>query len=695
MRHPTRKLDTAALARPALVLALAGAISLAAPHRRARADGGFALDRYQPNPVGEAGFVVDRPWYSAERWLAIGLTLDYAHRPLVLGVGSDGTFNGKYLAVENALSGHLGVAFSLFDRLTIHGSVPVTLGEWAPGNPASDAGVQPAGSAALGDPRLGVMVRLWRHMDDSPVSLHLGASVWIPNGANGTNVHAGDGTVRLHPRLVLGGIFEDHIRWSLAAGFYYRGNAAIGDPQKVLADGSSVGSELTLSATMAYTDLARRLHVGPEIALGTVVLNDAAGKNHAFDRGWSSVEFLIGAQYFLADAFQVGLAGGSGIDRLPGTPDLRLLLRLAYAPLRKSDRDHDGVPDSADACPDEPGISTGDASSRGCPDRDKDGVPDKVDACPDQPAGATPDPRRPGCPDNDRDGDGVADDKDACVEVPAGAHPDPARPGCPLDTDRDGTIDEQDACPKVPAGAHPDPARRGCPLDSDQDGVADEADACPQQAAGKLPDPARPGCPLDSDHDGVIDEEDLCPQQAAGLSPDPARRGCPLPDRDGDHVPDAVDACPDKPGAPDADPKKNGCPGLVQITGCAIKINEEVFFATGKDVILPRSFAVLGSVASALQLAPQIKRVAIEGHTDSAGKLESNMDLSSRRAAAVVRFLEGKGVAAGRLEAHGYGPTRPVADNKTPRGRAQNRRVEFNIVDPVCAAPARPAPASK
>ena len=70
----------------------------------------------------------------------------------------------------------------------------------------------------------------------------------------------------------------------------------------------------------------------------------------------------------------------------------------------------------------------------------------------------------------------------------------------------------------------------------------------------------------------------------------------------------------------------------------------------------------------------------IQGHTDNIGSAAYNKDLSQRRAESVRTYLIGKGVAEGRLTAHGYGLEQPVADNKTEKGRAKNRRVEFRLI---------------
>jgi outer membrane protein OmpA-like peptidoglycan-associated protein len=245
--------------------------------------------------------------------------------------------------------------------------------------------------------------------------------------------------------------------------------------------------------------------------------------------------------------------------------------------------------------------------------------------------------------------------------------------------------------PLAPPPPPPPPPPPETPPDSDGDGVLDKDDVCPTTPAGPTPDPERRGCPDgDDDGDQVLNHADVCRAEHQGINPDPERPGCPLPDRDGDSVPDRVDACPDKPGAPDPDPKKNGCPGLVRIQQSQIVINRPVYFATNKDQILERSYPVLRAVAEALRALPEIRVVSIEGHTDSQGGDAFNLELSQRRAASVMQFLVEQGIDAGRLKAVGHGETRPVSTNRTAAGRAQNRRVEFKIVDPVLPAEGTP-----
>ncbi len=585
---------------------------------------GFAVNRYEPTSAGEWSFWVDHPWYSQTRYFAAGITLNYGHNPLVFGaVGSDGSFTPRLSVIEHQFLGHVDVAGSFLDRVQINGSLPITFLERG----VKAGGAEPANGVAVGDPRLGLWVRLFGQPYKSAVSLSLGAQVWIPLRSFGINSgvalsSSDEGVLRVLPKLALGG-YAKHILWSFTAGFQYRPAAQIGAGVDLA--GSTVGSELQLGAAIGYADFERRFAVGPEAILATQVMGTDATK--PFYRDFTSLEVLLAGHYNIGHQVNLGIAGGVGLLRQPGTPDGRVLLRIGYAPMKEEkkpvlDRDHDGILDADDACPDDAGIATGKPNTHGCPDRDRDGVIDRMDICPDVPKGEHPDPdaQRLGCPAGDRDKDGVLDPEDQCIDVPKGDHPDAKRPGCPVG---------------------------------------------------------------DQDKDGVLDTEDQCVDVPKGDKPDPARLGCPAGDRDKDLVVDPEDACPDKPGAPDPDPKKNGCPGATMITDGQIKIIEPVFFATNKDVILKRSFPVLEAVANSLKGAPSIKKVEVQGHTDDRGKATYNRDLSARRAASVLRFLVEKGIDANRLQSKGYGPDMPIAENKTAKGREKNRRVDFVILDPA------------
>ena len=122
-------------------------------------------------------------------------------------------------------------------------------------------------------------------------------------------------------------------------------------------------------------------------------------------------------------------------------------------------------------------------------------------------------------------------------------------------------------------------------------------------------------------------------------------------------------------------------PAKAEVKGERIELKEMIEFRTGSAEILPNSHGVLDEVVKIMGDHAEITKIRIEGHTDSEGKRESNRKLSDERAASVRTYLEKHGIDGARLTSKGFGQERPIADNKTAEGRAQNRRVEIHIVE--------------
>lgn len=253
-----------------------------------------------------------------------------------------------------------------------------------------------------------------------------------------------------------------------------------------------------------------------------------------------------------------------------------------------------------------------------------------------------------------------------------GAPPRPA-PGAPQAAPEAEKKATPELPPTAPVAKPPPP-----PSDIDGDGVADTEDKCPTVVGDARPEAVRRGCPADRDRDGVYDVDDRCPDEAGFPSDDPAKNGCPL-DSDGDGILDTKDACPNEQGKATEDPRTNGCPVAVRVEGTQIVLLQQVNFETARAEIKQDSYGLLEQVVSVLKQHPEIARLAVDGHTDNRGAEKSNISLSQRRALSVVHWLTEHGIDARRLEARGFGPRRPLADNATEAGRTKNRRVEFLI----------------
>ena len=218
--------------------------------------------------------------------------------------------------------------------------------------------------------------------------------------------------------------------------------------------------------------------------------------------------------------------------------------------------------------------------------------------------------------------------------------------------------------PRIPGGVPP--AATPKPLDA----------ATFDKAVSEDPDP---------DGDGIQGKDDKCPAEPEDFDKFEDSDGCPDLDNDRDGVPDATDKCPLDKEVVNGIKDDDGCPdegeAKVTVTATKVEILDKVFFETGSDQLKEESEAILQQVAGVLKANWQLRRLRVEGHTDSRGDKEMNVDLSERRARRVKVFLEKAGVARHRLEAKGYGPTKPIASNRTQAGRANNRRVAFTILE--------------
>ncbi len=218
----------------------------------------------------------------------------------------------------------------------------------------------------------------------------------------------------------------------------------------------------------------------------------------------------------------------------------------------------------------------------------------------------------------------------------------------------------------------------------------------------------------DSDADGLCDpwvsEEgvsdkyasvctgiDNCPEEAEDFDGYQDDDGCPDADNDRDglcdpwveakgmlsnfaHVCQGVDRCPDQPETLNGYKDDDGCPDEVPQPPKKVFVLEGVNFESGKATITQDSYISLMKVVDIMETFKEAT-FEIVGHTDNVGSKDKNKQLSADRAAAVKNFLVENGIDESRMTTSGMGDSKPVASNKTPEGRAQNRRIEFTRTD--------------
>ncbi len=406
----------AAIALPFLslfVLALAGP---AAAQNKAPQDTSIDPQLFQP-AIGPQNFLtVEGAQVPDHKRLSFGLSLNYQQRPYT--VFTLGAAPGETHVIDNQLTGELDAAIGLFGKYQFGIGLPFT--PYLDGDEISPMGV-PANlhltESGIGDLRLEGKAHLATLGDDDQYDLAISAGLTLPTGHTGGRDYLGDKTVTGRIKAIA----------TLEVG-----------PMRAAAN---------LGLLIRETSDAFATQLGPQILYG-------AAAAYAVDKKTDVILEMFGRSglnqfasfYNDVNPFEIDLAGrrsingmwsvtgglGRGLGNGIGAPDLRLFLGAAFNPDYR-DRDHDGIYDINDKCPDQPEDRDGFQDEDGCPDpdNDNDGIPDALDKCPNDPEDVDEFQDADGCPDLDNDGDGIPDAIDKCPMQPETLNGIKDDDGCP------------------------------------------------------------------------------------------------------------------------------------------------------------------------------------------------------------------------------------------------------------------------
>jgi outer membrane protein OmpA-like peptidoglycan-associated protein len=288
---------------------------------------------------------------------------------------------------------------------------------------------------------------------------------------------------------------------------------------------------------------------------------------------------------------------------------------------------------------------------------------------------------------------------------------EPREPAPPVDTDGDGLFDPQDACPTEPEDADSFDDHDGCPdPDNDRDGILDLADDCvsdPEDMDGwqdeeGCPDPntllrvitkdAATTRPLDAARIAIQCGESVTRSGTAPYETELPPGSCVVQASAVGYTAASMTVAlvdgPPSEAVLTLEPKKEA---RVIVTRERIELRESIRFETGKATIRKESFGILDETVQILTDYPEIVRLRIEGHTDERGGEAFNLELSKKRAAAVLTYFTGKGIDPARLTSEGYGEVRPLDPAHNTAAWEKNRRTDFFVEvwedKPVGASP--------
>ena len=589
-------------------------------------------------PAGNLPIDGFRPAMDSRGYLTINASQVLGHKELSFGLGSL-SWGHKLLGFENGtatysvddvITATLIAAYGVHVgplELELGASVPLSIlsGDRGPddlgaADNANDDMLYKLDGQGVGNIGLHLKTRFLKTSKGPKIGLGVIASLYLPT-ANPADRFLGED--KLTPQIT--GILDKEfgrrgrLRVSLNAGVRLRATTSFTD----MGDGGAPATNETITASAEIpVGLGIAYAISPQKfdivgeVFGAVPIGD--------HKSYQPLEAIGGVKLYLARNSFLSIGAGRGLMPAKGSnPDFRAFIGIVFEP-NIGDRDGDGLKDDVDKCPDEP--------------EDFDGFEDE-DGCPE--------------PDNDRDG--ILDEDDKCPLIPE---------------DKDGFQDE-DGCPD------------GDSNDRDGDKILDNVDTCPDDPEDYDQFEDEDGCPdLDNDGDKILDVDDLCPNDPEDYDQFEDEDGCPELDNDKDRILDKDDKCPNEPETYNNFEDENGCPDRhgAELTTSGIITLEPIEFQYNKAVILKSSYYILDAVVATMNGNPDIALIEVQGHTDERGNDAYNLDLSERRAAAVMEYLTSHGVDVKRLQAEGYGETQPKDRRSNEKAWALNRRVEFIIL---------------
>lgn len=549
--------------------------------------------------------------------------LNQARSVLVSRFGDGAIIDGQEM-IQNLTTLNLELVYGLSETISIGADLPL---HYTTGNGIEDLG---EGGASLGDFRL---VAKWSLLQPVTVGHGIGVALvmplTVPTGNEAGLV--GEAGVTAKPTMVVEAFF-DSVRVALNAGARFR------EDQRI--ETVDLRHEFTYGLAAGVKPMVDWVELLGEIN-GVAPFEGVPGDSASYP-----VELDVGARFFGGDGIVATVGLGTGANGDYGAPAWRVFSGISYQPDPcGDDSDEDGVGDLCDNC-----IATPNADQT---DEDGDGHGDACDVC-----------RGLANPDQaDMDGDGIGDPCDNCADRSNADQ---------LDRDMDGVGDLCDNC-----GEASNPEQR----DGDEDGVGDLCDNCGGKANLDQADADGDGIgdvcdncarnvnldQMDADRDGIGDACDLC-------------RGAPGGDvdSDGDGIGDACDNCSAYSNRDQSDIDGDG---TGDVCDCTITMGKIEFEFDGDRIMGEHSFEVMRALGTLLDKYEGITDLEIQGHTDSMGSRDYNVDLSKRRSRSVRRFLEKNGLNHDTaLKACGYGEEQPAewTEDETPNQR--NRRVQFVII---------------